>query len=39
MYVLYGKAEVKYLKNRDKILGAVIDEIGHIEREVDTDLI
>ena len=38
MYFLYGKTEVEYLKGKDKILGAVIDEIGHVDRETDTDL-
>lgn len=38
MYFPYGKTEVEYLKGKDKILGAVIDEIGHIDREIDTDL-
>ncbi len=31
MYFLYGKTEVEYLKGKDKILGAVIDEIGHVD--------
>ena len=38
MYFLYGKTEVEYLKGKDKILGAVIDEIGHVDREIDIDL-
>lgn len=38
MYFQYGIAEVEYLKKKDKVLGAVIDQIGHIERETDTDL-
>ena len=38
MYFHYGKTEVEYLKGKDKILGDVIDEIGHVDREVDTDL-
>ena len=38
MYFLYGKNEMKNLKGKDKILGAVIDEIGHVDRETDTDL-
>ena len=29
---------MEYLKGKDKILGAVIDEIGHVDRETDTDL-
>lgn len=38
LYFLYGKTEVDYLKRKDKVLGAVIDQIGPIEREVDPDL-
>ncbi|AEF84517.1 methylated-DNA--[protein]-cysteine S-methyltransferase [Treponema primitia ZAS-2] len=38
MFFQYGKAEIEYLKNRDKILGNAIEKIGHIERAVDTDL-
>ena len=38
MYFPYGRAEVEYLKGRDKILAAVIDKVGHVDREVDTDL-
>ncbi len=38
MYFIYGSAEIEYLKSRDKILGEVIDSVGHIDREVDTDL-
>lgn len=38
MYFRYGSAETDYLKSRDKILGEVMDQIGHIDREVDTDL-
>lgn len=38
LYFHYGGTEVNYLKARDKILGAVIDEIGHIDRETDPDL-
>ena len=34
----YGNTETDYLKAKDKRLGAVIDKIGHIEREVHTDL-
>lgn len=33
----YGQKEIDYLKSRDKKLGAVIDEIGIIEREVIPD--
>lgn len=38
MYFEYGEKETQYLKSKDKKLGAVIDEIGHINREVDSDL-
>lgn len=38
MYLEYGEKETEYLKGKDPILGAVIDEVGHIYREVDTDL-
>lgn len=34
----YGKAEITHLKERDKILGAAIDVIGPIRREVNPDL-
>lgn len=37
-YFLYGDEELTYLKARDSKLGAVIDAIGPIEREVDPDL-
>ena len=38
MYFEYGKKEIDYLRSRDKKLAAVIDRVGLIEREVDTDL-
>ena len=38
MYFKYSNIETDYLKNKDKTLGEVIDQIGYIEREVDTDL-
>ena len=38
MYFTYGKTEIEYLKSKDKKLGAVIDQIGYINREVDSDL-
>lgn len=38
MYFMYGETEVEYLKRKDKILGEVIDKVGHIDREIDTDL-
>jgi DNA-3-methyladenine glycosylase II len=38
MYFNYGEKEIEYLKRKDKKLGAAIDAIGHINREVDVDL-
>lgn len=38
MYFIYGSTETEYLKSKDKTLGKIIDMIGHIERETDTDL-
>lgn len=38
MYFTYGEKEINYLKSRDKLLGAAMEEIGHIERETDPDL-
>ena len=38
MYFEYGENEMTYLQNKDKKLSEVIDQIGMIEREVDTDL-
>ena len=37
-YFAYGTTETDYLKRKDKKLGAVIDRLGHIERETDTDV-
>lgn len=37
-YFKYGKEEIEYLKKRDKKLGAAIDEIGMIKREVNPDI-
>ena len=34
----YGKKEIEYLKSRDKRLGAIIDQIGHIRWTVEPDL-
>lgn len=34
----YGQKEIEYLKQKDKRLAHVIDQIGYIEREVDEDL-
>ena len=38
MYFEYGENEITYLRNKDKKLSEVIDQIGMIEREVETDL-
>lgn len=38
MYFQYGEKEIEYLKKRDKKLAEVIDRIGMIERETDSDL-
>ena len=38
MFFCYGKAETDYLASRDPVLGAAIDRIGHIDREVFPDL-
>lgn len=38
MYFQYGEKEIVYLKSKDKKLGAVIEQLGHIYRPVDTDL-
>lgn len=38
MYFRYSSIETDYLKSKDKTLAEVIDKIGHIERETDTDL-
>jgi DNA-3-methyladenine glycosylase II len=38
MFFDYGTTETEYLKRKDKRLGAAIDAIGHIEREVNPDL-
>ena len=38
MYFPYGDAEIAYLKGKDRRLGAVIDQIGHVYREVDPNL-
>ena len=34
----YGEKEIAYLKRVDSALGEIIDQIGHIEREVVSDL-
>lgn len=38
MYFIYGEQEVEYLKARDKRMAEVIEQVGHIERPVDSDL-
>ena len=38
MYFQYDETAIEYLKQKDKRLGEVIDKIGKIEREVDSDL-
>ncbi len=38
MFFQYGEKEIEYLKQKDKRLADVIEKVGFIEREVDTDL-
>ena len=38
MFFEYGEKEITYIKQKDKRLAEIIDKIGMIEREVDTDL-
>ena len=38
MYFQYDESATEYLKQKDKRLAEVIDRIGKIEREVDSDL-
>ena len=38
LYFEYGETEIEYLKKKDKRLAEVIDKIGMIERQADTDL-
>ncbi len=38
MYFPYGEKEISYLKQKDKRLSEVIDQIGIIKRKVDDDL-
>lgn len=38
MFFVYGEKEISYLKAKDKRLGNTIDQIGLIDRAVDTDL-
>lgn len=37
-YFKYGSEQLNYLKNRDSILGEAIDEIGLIQRPIETDV-
>jgi DNA-3-methyladenine glycosylase II len=38
MYFEYGNEETTLLKKKDRLLGSAIEQIGHIHREVDSDL-
>ena len=38
IYFEYGSKEITHLKSRDKILGAAIEEIGHISRPVNPNI-
>lgn len=38
MYFQYGDTEINYLKRKDKKLAWAIEQIGHIERRLDSDL-
>ena len=38
LYFYYAEREVEYLKAKDERLREVIEKIGHVDREVDTDL-
>lgn len=38
MYFAYGEQETAYLKQRDPLLGQIIDQVGHIYRQTDPDL-
>ena len=37
-YFEYGEREINWLKSRDPVLGAAIDEIGHVKRAVTPDM-
>lgn len=37
-YFTYGETETTYLKQKDLAMGAAMDEIGHIYRDVVPDL-
>ena len=38
MHFEYGETEITYLKSKDAKLAEVIDNLGFVEREIDTDL-
>lgn len=38
MYFEYGEKELAYLREKDKKLADVIDKVGHVYRQADTDL-
>ena len=38
MFFQYGDREISYLAAKDKRLGQAIQQIGHIDREVDSEL-
>ena len=38
MYFEYGETEIAYLKSKDMKMAEVIEQVGFIKREVDTDL-
>lgn len=38
MHFQYGDKKTEYLKKKDKVFGEIIERIGHIKREVDSDL-
>jgi DNA-3-methyladenine glycosylase II len=38
LYFEYDNNEIEFLKSHDKVLGAAIDQIGHIYRAVDHDM-
>ena len=38
IFFKYGQVEIEHLKNQDKKLGAAIDKIGHIQREITSNV-
>ncbi|MCD8156774.1 MAG: DNA-3-methyladenine glycosylase 2 family protein [Clostridiales bacterium] len=38
MYFQYGEKEIEYLKQKDKRMAKVIDQVGIVRREIDPDL-